>query len=585
MGVTNDKAWGILSMMSNEEKIERQKQERSEILDAILASESPKKMIVAGAGTGKTFTFGQVLKLNAGGNNIAMTFIRILTKDMEQNLSEYSDVYTFHAYCKYVLHKHFGGFELVPYLTKLIQRDAEILEYSLSDFDSKFRMLDEESAEIAFYLKRGDYYGVFSFNDVVYRLLKKLQSGEHGLPSFKQIVIDEFQDFCPLEVAFINELEKMGNILIVGDDDQAIYDNRDSSPFHLREKHASGEYEVFSLPFCSRCPEAVVEATNAFIDNAHANNLLQGRITKRYECFLDAKKVENERYPKIITLQCTLANVACDYIASEISKIDPEEIQESHDGEYPTVLVIGQKQYLRKVYEKLSAIYPHIQWKPSESDDYKLSDGYEFLMNDEKSNLGWRILIEYLLDEKSIEDAIAQSLTGTSMSDILDADFVSKHQRAMVIFGKVKAGEEMTTELLAELKEITGDHFEELYAYFSKKEEEVSEIEVDTAQPTILLTSYKGCKGLSAGHVFIVGANDGEMPRNPSRITDVEASQFLVALTRTRKQCHVISNKWYSSPKAPSGEWNTKYPRSTFMSWLPSELCNDLGELKASDLR
>ena len=47
--------------MTKEEKIELQKKERSDSLDKILKSKSSKKIIVAGAGTGKTFTFKRVL--------------------------------------------------------------------------------------------------------------------------------------------------------------------------------------------------------------------------------------------------------------------------------------------------------------------------------------------------------------------------------------------------------------------------------------------------------------------------------------------------------------------------------------------
>ena len=105
-----------------------------------------------------------------------------------------------------------------------------------------------------FYLKRGDYYDAVSFNDSVYRLYKQLSSEPGIIPTFNQILIDEFQDFNPLEVAFIKKLESKGNILIVGDDDQSVYEDRCASPDYLREKYSSGEYEIFELPYCGRCP-------------------------------------------------------------------------------------------------------------------------------------------------------------------------------------------------------------------------------------------------------------------------------------------------------------------------------------------
>jgi superfamily I DNA/RNA helicase len=254
--------------MKIEELKAKQKAERDRCLQVVLQSKSKKKIIVAGPGTGKTFTFGKVLELKRDGNNIAMTFIRKLADDMNSSLGELAEVKTFHAYCKKVLHEQNGRVDLVPCLSQVIGKDAEVLDENVSDFDEKFQELKEDSPDIAFYLSRGDYYEVVSFNDSVYRLYRALKENGGILPDFDQILVDEFQDFNALEVAFIGELEKKGAILIVGDDDQAIYDDRFASPSYLRDKLKSGEYENFELPFCGRCPEAIVNATNSIIKAA-----------------------------------------------------------------------------------------------------------------------------------------------------------------------------------------------------------------------------------------------------------------------------------------------------------------------------
>ena len=191
----------------------------------------------------------------------------MLTADMYNSFGDLAEVKTFHAYCKKILHEKNGKVDIYPFLTKIIEEDARYLEKNVNNVDEKFQLL-EECEEIKFYINRGDYYEAVSFNDSVYRLYKLLKSDGNLLPNFNQILIDEFQDFNPLEVAFISELEKKGNILIVGDDDQAVYSSRNASSSYLVEKYNSGEYEKFELPFCSRCPEVIVEASKAFIDNA-----------------------------------------------------------------------------------------------------------------------------------------------------------------------------------------------------------------------------------------------------------------------------------------------------------------------------
>jgi superfamily I DNA/RNA helicase len=55
------------------------------------------------------------------------------------------------------------------------------------------------------------------------------------------------------------------------------------------------------------------------------------------------------------------------------------------------------------------------------------------------------------------------------------------------------------------------------------------------------VTTLESAKGLQAGHVFVVGVNDGHFPRSNARPTDHEVCCMLVAMTRATKCCHVIS--------------------------------------------
>jgi superfamily I DNA/RNA helicase len=270
--------------MANGDLKQRQKAERERCLRRILESKANKKLIVAGAGTGKTFTFSRLLE-NRSGNNLAMTFIRKLVADMESKLSNTAEVKTFHAYCKKVLHEQKRRVESAPFLSKIIQRDAQLLKNGLSEFDSKFQTLQENSRELSFHIARGDYYQAAGFDDAVYRLYKLLQQNSDILPTFDQIVIDEFQDFHQLEVEFIRELAKKGDVLIVGDDDQAVYDRRNASPNHLRSIQKSPDFEEFDLPFCSRCPDVIVRTTNMIVERAQKAGQFRNRIPKRYECY------------------------------------------------------------------------------------------------------------------------------------------------------------------------------------------------------------------------------------------------------------------------------------------------------------
>jgi superfamily I DNA/RNA helicase len=545
---------------------------RQSYLDRILKSDHPRKLIVAGPGTGKTFTFNQVLGKVAGSNNLAITFIRKLVEDMDEEFGELAEVKTFHAYCKKLLHQERGRVDLLPFLTSIIESDAKLLARKFSDFDAKFQKLQDDSPEIAFYLDRGDYYEAVSFNDSVYRLYRMLQREEFELPLFQQIVVDEYQDFNALEVAFIDELQKRGSILIVGDDDQAVYRARNSSPDHLREKYRSGEYEVFELPFCSRCPKVIVDAANAFVERVIKLGAFRDRIPRAFVPFLEGKDYENEMYPKIIV--GTTTNIPCltKLVASKIQGIPEADISESHEKKYPTVLVVGQRQYRNPIFKRLSKAGAHVEFRDAGDSDQRYAYAYQLLLVEAGSNLGWRILAELEIGISELKRVINKTVDGTKLYSLLDEEFKERHEQVLELLRN-----EVSEENQEKLRSLLGEH----YASVAQRtfEPDTTKEEIDTSKPTILLSSFEGCKGLSAGHVFIVGLNDGSMPRVQSdgTIEDIEVSKFLVALTRTMKCCYLFSNKWLYSPK-------NALRRSCFVEMIRTDFVENLGFLKGADV-
>ncbi len=94
-------------------------------------------------------------------------------------------------------------------------------------------------------------------------------------------------------------------------------------------------------------------------------------------------------------------------------------------------------------------------------------------------------------------------------------------------------------------------------------EPEGEDAEADRGAPTIQFTSLVGSKGLSASYVFIVGFNNDFFPRDPKAITDDEVCKLLVALSRTRIECHVVS----------CGHFGTSWlEESAFADWIRPHL-------------
>ena len=136
--------------MNTVDLLNDQAAKRQHCLQAILASESPRKLIVAGPGTGKTYAFGELFRSLPAGSKLALTFIRKLVADMNSEFGDIAEVKTFHAYCKMLLHQRFGGIDLVPFLDLVIQEDARAEGLKFSDFRDAFQTLQEDSPEIAY---------------------------------------------------------------------------------------------------------------------------------------------------------------------------------------------------------------------------------------------------------------------------------------------------------------------------------------------------------------------------------------------------------------------------------------------------
>lgn len=78
---------------------------------------------------------------------------------------------------------------------------------------------------------------------------------------YRDAVVDEFQDLNYLDFELIRRIAKGANLVVVGDDDQAIYDFRGCSPDYLinLDRHLEREVETVVLERNYRCPVGIVQ--------------------------------------------------------------------------------------------------------------------------------------------------------------------------------------------------------------------------------------------------------------------------------------------------------------------------------------
>jgi superfamily I DNA/RNA helicase len=148
--------------------------------------------------------------------------------------------------------------------------------------------------------------------------------------------------------------------------------------------------------------------------------------------------------------------------------------------------------------------------------------------------------------------------------DLLPPEWVEGHLTVVSLLSRITDGEDLDNGEAQLLANQTGRVVDELASLLGAGDGDEGGAgagghERDPDAPTIVCTSLVGAKGLSAGHVFVVGLNDGHFPRDAGGITDDEMCQFLVALSRTRGRCHLISaGRLGAQPLA----------RSRFLGWV-----------------
>ncbi|MDD4352419.1 MAG: ATP-dependent helicase [Candidatus Gracilibacteria bacterium] len=571
--------------MASNDLHEHQAVDRTHYSDAIIESRARNKIIVAGPGTGKSFTFKKVLETKSG-KNLALTFIKNLANDLREELGELAESHTFHAYCRKLLHRTpvdgiDTDFRYFPKLPLLITSDAQLLNknYTEKDIENSFQLLSEDD-KVIFFIEQSNYYNAVSHNDAVYRVLKYFQSARGDLPVFSQVVVDEYQDFNPLEVAFINELSKTSPILIAGDDDQAIYDFKNASPEHIRQKFNEKDFVKFELPYCSRCTEVIIKAVHNIISKALFIGKLQDRIQKRYICFMPKKERESQENPKIIHACCSVHRPKAPFIAKfiemEINKIPQFELEHARENGYPCVLIIGPSHYNDQIYKYLKLHFTGIDFKEKKDTAIDIFDGYKILIANKKSNLGWRIILEYA-DSEYLQATIKTAYENKqALNDVISNKFKHLHLEVVSILEKIRDGSPISKDEQVKVTEFCGKSIEDIQRVFGVDIEDIengNKTDEENATNAIKITTINGSKGLSADYVFIVGMNKTSnshrgFPKNSSDPTDNEICQLIVGMTRTRKRCYLVSNRSFGKVY--------NIDSSVFIKWIDPSLIESI---------
>jgi len=529
------------------------KAERAKDIKRIKDSVHPRKVVVAGPGTGKTHLFREIItKKRAEGKKrfLALTFVGKLADALADDLCGLAKTNTLHGFARSFVLEHTKNFDYYPQISEVIAEDLR------NEGIEAFEIGDEN------YVRKTKYYRAVGHDDVVLYAVRTCKKDPKKIPFFDLILIDEYQDFNSTESELVDILAQRNEVVIVGDDDQALYGFKGASPSFIRAKYDpdNARWESFSLRFCSRCTEVMIRYFHCLVAQFTASNSAETvptkkRIEKEYICYIpdgerDSKIYDSRANPKIHLIKsCPVGKIA------NIIRTELENLVESQ--QLKEVLVIGEAQSCGKLLERTARQLRNFGFKnvahKGESGNVPIRqdivDAYKFLAKDESSPLGWRIL-------KNPEDAETRKkhlANAQTLNAIING---TPSQVKAISYTCILRMEDEIEVWEIPSEEVSKDEVgaDELEARMYQRQnilirkgllaQELKIANLHLSPPLcnldITVGNILNSKGLGADVVFLIGFDQGKLPAKNDP-TEGEIYQMMVAVTRAKKRMYLIN--------------------------------------------
>lgn len=145
----------------------------------------------------------------------------------------------------------------------------------------------ERNSFIAFHGPRTQAYSCVLPGEIVRQCLDQIVAGNLdpiALIHLQQLIVDEYQDLNPIDQQFVDELVSRGAVAFVaGDDDQSIYSFRYASPAGIQtftqRYPGAGQH---TLSDCFRCADSIVAAADGLIAAYSAQNRIPKVLNSLY---------------------------------------------------------------------------------------------------------------------------------------------------------------------------------------------------------------------------------------------------------------------------------------------------------------
>jgi DNA helicase-2/ATP-dependent DNA helicase PcrA len=232
-------------------------------------------------------------------------------------------------------------------------------------------------------------YGYTLRSELVYQLKGALNEGDFSfIPPIQYLLVDEYQDLNPCDLAVIKHLVDYGSELFcAGDDDQSIYGFRYANPAGIRKfLDVYSPAEDLKLQECMRCDDKILQLSLFVANQDHE------RITKELHCIEKANdgEVHILRFDGQRKEADGIADI-CEFLIEQ-KNVKPSEIlillRSDRHGVFSKVI---QESFINKNVPVSIAINP---MAPLETNEGRFFIGILQLLINPADSLAWRTLLK-----------------------------------------------------------------------------------------------------------------------------------------------------------------------------------------------
>ncbi len=477
------------------------------------------KLLLAGPGTGKTTRIKELIESCSDLSKVlVLSFTNATIHDLISSFSQVNldvtdrNCLTLHRYALRINH----------------QKDLHILNATEEDIlgsdAKKFNVGFDDLCRTL---------GCITFKQMITQTIAYIKSNPAYLSDLigeiDLLVVDEYQDFNPLERELISLVaQNAKDTVILGDDDQCIYEFKDADTDGIIQLYNDTTVEnIQHHNICHRCPDCIIDACSSLI------NRNQRRITKDWN--------KSGKNGNIIFNQLRTQDNTIDFIVGEIEAIKSREPQVS-------VMVLSA------VELAVEGIVARLKEK-----GIAYTNLWSLKVDLEKLKRIWET--RAILGNKKVLNLlflIHQNIKGNNKSLTAVYEIISRGLDVNSLLALIERNNLIDAGVLTLIKSgpalsdvISRDEYAFLVEYLNEAslESDLEKISKLIAEPLpfdqngINILSIHKSKGLQADHVFIAGMVEGILPNVLRGLDSMEMQRrlFFVGMSRAKIKLYIVS--------------------------------------------